>query len=437
MPIGQMVADRPVPQFVRGIVLFWAVCGALGVAQAQNQVSPPKKPVPTKIYPELLVLVDQVVEGQWKASLGLVNAPLDLKRIEPGQCIRFGVLASGDDRDQLLASTELSFEFSFAGHSQSFAAGLPEAVKQVKPEGGDFVAQALAAAGVKAPSLSVVSIAGSQAKWCVPLDTQDGTATIRATVVTPDGKSVELNPRSVDVATYATARKNPPFKDMNTFAQWLQTYHAAPDPAALLPGIRIVAAEEKARLVPDIMVFFVEALRASSVAGDDLLRALPTEATSVRTYATPLLSLAGYPTGPLLNGFTEDEKAAINSVHLPDPFNLKPDRELPNRMDMIWATFFATGKIEPVRAIVSMLAWRADYDKFQQMQKSGKKPTELTESIMRAVSYGAAGWSLNALSRSDGLVADYIDALKVSPDTPADVKVELDHLVTNPAFTQK
>ena len=66
-----------------------------------------------------------------------------------------------------------------------------------------------------------------------------------------------------------------------------------------------------------------------------------------------------------------------------------------------------------------MLAWRSDYDDFVQMQKSGHRPTEVTGSIMRGVVYTAAGWSLNALSLNDGLVADYIDALKSSPDTPA------------------
>jgi hypothetical protein len=189
--------------------------------------------------------------------------------------------------------------------------------------------------------------------------------------------------------------------------------------------------------MPNIMVFFVQALKISPAAANDLLRALPNEDRPVRIYSIPLLSEAGYATDPLLTGFKEDEKTVINSAHLPDPFDLKPDRTLPSRMDMLWAYFFATGRIEPVKAVASMLAWRGDYEKLVEIQKSGQKPTEATESIIRGVVYTAAGWSLNALSRNDGVVADYIDALRSSPDTAADVKEELAHVHTNPAFTKK
>jgi hypothetical protein len=419
------------------IFAFWILFSASVVAHAQDQVYPPRKPTPTQIYPELFVLANEVVEEQWTATLGLVNGPSDLKQVEPGQCIRFGVLATGDDRDRLLASVKLGFEFTFAGHTQSFAAEPPEAVKQGKPEGGDFVTEALGAAGIKNPFLSTTSIASSRAKWCVPLDIRDGTATIRATATTSDGKSFPLNDRSIAVKTFGTARNNTPFKDINSFGSWLQHYHAAPDPSELLTGLRIIASDEEARAMQNIMVFFVEALKSSPAAANDILRTLSTEGRSVQVYSIPLLSEAGYRTDPLLNGLTEDQKSVIRSVHLPDPFDLRPDHTLPSRMDMLWAVFFATGHIEPVRAVASMLAWRSDYDKLVEMQKSGREPVEPTEGIMRGVVYAGAGWSLNALSRNDGLVADYLDVLRSSPTTPVDVKEELVNLYTNPAFTKK
>jgi hypothetical protein len=422
------------------ISMIFAYCIFLSVlvlAWAQDQTYPPKKPVPTHIHPNLVVLADQVVQDQWRATLSLVNGPSDLKQVEPGQCVRFAVIALGDDRDELLGSAKFAFEFNLAGHNQNFAAEPAEAVKQGKPEGGDFVTQALGAAGITNPIPSMATIAASRAKWCAPVDIQDGTATIRATVATADGKSLALSLRSIDVKTFETARKNAAFTDVNTFGPWLQHYHAVPDPAELLPGLRIVASDEKARFMPNIMMFFVSALKASPAAANELLRALPSEGRSVRIYTIPLLSEAGYVTDSLLGEFTEDQKTVLRAVHLPDPFDLKPDRELPNRMDMLWAVFFATGRVEPVRTVASMLAWRSDYDKFVEMQKSGQKPSEATESIMRGVVYTGAGWSLNALSRKDGLVADYIDAFKSSPDTSATVKAELANLYTNPAFTKK
>ena len=281
------VMARSVRRGTHLLILSGILLGIVVVAGAQDQVYPTKKPVATKIFPDLFVLDNRVVEEQWRASLSLINAPSDLKQIELGQCVRFGVIASGDEKDRLLQSAKMRFEFSLTGASHTFAAELPETVKQVKPEGGDFVTEALAAGGVKNPMLSTASIAASKAKWCMPVDTESGTATIQATVETSDGKSFSLNPRKIEVTTFDSSRKNVPFKDMSTFGPWLQHYHSEPDPAELLPGLRIVASDDKARLMPNIMVFFVQALKISPAAANDLLRALPNEDRPVRTSSQP------------------------------------------------------------------------------------------------------------------------------------------------------
>ena len=61
-------------------------------------------------------------------------------------------------------------------------------------------------------------------------------------------------------------------------------------------------------------------------------------------------------------------------MKIPDPFEINPDQALPDKMDMLWAIFFATGQIRPVKKIASMLAWRHDYDMFVDMRKSGQRP---------------------------------------------------------------
>jgi hypothetical protein len=407
------------------------------LSQAQEPVTSPKKPAPSQVLPDILVLGNPVVEEQWPVMLNLVNAPSDLKQVEPGQCIRFGVFALGDDRVQLLYSAKFTFEFAVAGTKEAFAPESAQAVKQVKPEGGDFATEALGVAGIKNPLESMASLAASRAKWCAPVDVQDGKATLRGTVTLANGTGVPLDARTIDVKTFESARKQVPFTDMSAFGSWLQGYHAAPDPAQLLPGLRLVAADEKARSILNIMAFFVAALKGSPVAAEELIHKLPGEHPWTRLYAVPILRNAGYPTESLMDGFKDNEKAVLRSVEFPNAFDITPDRALPNKMDMLWATFFATGRLEPVKTIVLLLGWREDYDKFVKMRESRQKPIELTDSIMRGVVYMAAGWSLNALSRSDGLVADYIDVLKSSPDVSAQVKAELANLHTNPAFTKQ
>ena len=93
---------------------------------------------------------------------------------------------------------------------------------------------------------------------------------------------------------------------------------------------------------------------------------------------------------------------------LPDPYDLDPSHAPYQHFDLLWGTFGATGQFEPVKTIASVLAWHSDYDEFDKLHKSPNHPTSLTPSMVRGVTYMAAGWSLNSFQRQDPLVADYI-----------------------------
>jgi hypothetical protein len=101
---------------------------------------------------------------------------------------------------------------------------------------------------------------------------------------------------------------------------------------------------------------------------------------------------------------------------------------------MLWGVFGATGEYEPVKTIASALAWRSDYEAFAKMRNSPNHPPGLTPSIVPGVVYTAAGWSLRSLQTQDGLVADYIEYMLASQETPPAIKSELGALSTNPAF---
>ena len=101
---------------------------------------------------------------------------------------------------------------------------------------------------------------------------------------------------------------------------------------------------------------------------------------------------------------------------------------------MLWSIFAVTGDIKPVKAVAGFLQWRDDYVRLKKALDAGEKPSELDESVIRAVVYRGAGWSLKSLMLSDGLVADYVDFLKISPEIPASLKTELRTLSSNPAF---
>jgi len=343
------------------------------------------------------------------------------------------VVATGDGRDALLKRMQIGFEFTFSGKTQTFAAEPAQAIKQIKPHGGDFVTQALGSAGIKNPVLSMASVAASKAGWCAPLDAQDGSATLQGRATIPDGKNVTFESRTIRVKTFETARKQAPFKNGQEVGSWIMQYYAAPDPAQLWPALRMVAADEKTRGSSSTMIFFVSALKADKLAAEDLMKKLPGEDQWVRRYSATALKWAGYSTESLTSAFSPEDQSFLNSLQQPDPFDMTPGADIGARQDMLWSIFFATGSIKPVRVIASELAWSEDYKKFRKTAESGRKP-DLDAGTFRAVGYGAAGWSLGALSNQAPLVADYIDAIRAAPDTPPVVKNELGHLFDNPAF---
>lgn len=403
------------------------------MAAAGENLHSGTKSQPGHIEAQILILHEQVVQEQWPATLNLVNAPTDVTRIEPGQCVRFGVVATGDERDALLKRSQFAFELSFSGKTETFSAGPAQEIKQIKPEGGDFVTQALAAAGVKNPMLTMASLAASTARWCAPLDAGDGTVTVQGKATAPDGKTISFKSRTIDVQTYEAARKQPPFKDSHDVDEWLIHYYSDPDPAELWPALRLMAGDETARNSPNSVFFFVCALKSSKPAAEEMTKKLAAEETWVRRYTAAALKFAGYPVESLIQALPQDDQTFINSLHQPDPFDMTPGLDIGARQDMLWTIFFATGDIQPVRAIASELAWNDDYRKFKKTIDAGRKP-DWNDSTFRAVGYSAAGWSLGALSRQTPLVSDYIDAIRAAPDTPSRVKDELGHLFDNPAF---
>lgn len=397
----------------------------------QIQGSSSIKSTPGVILPKILVLQEEVVQDHWTHTLKLVNVSTSLKQVEPGQCVRFGVVATGDGRDQLLESASYQFQFSAFGKTQTFAMSSAYVVKQVKPEGGDFVMLALAAGGIKNPAISMASMAASEARWCVPIDARDGTSSVRATIKLADGKTISLAPRPLEIRTFLTARKQAAFTNFESLGLWLQQYHNAPDPAQILPALRLVAADEKGRAMLNVMAFFIAALKANREAAEEVKAKLPFESAGTIAYATPLLRSAEF------SQQGSKIETAGGARAIPDSYDLTPDRNLFTKLDMLWATYFATGDFKPVNALVSMLAWREDEDKLQKVRKSGQKPLELTDSIVKAVVFEAAGWSLGSIAKNDGLVADYLDALKISESTPQAVKAEIANLYTDPAFDRR
>lgn len=426
------------PKRVRNLVCgFFVLTIAQSGLMAQDATYPPQKPTPAIIQPHILLVSDSVARDQWPHTLKLVNAPQNMTLLNPGQCVRVGIYATGDNRDSYLEKTTLSFRIKFAGQSHAFPpASLPQ-IKQIKPEGGDFVSAALAAGGIKNPLLTTASLGIAPESWCVPIDAEDGTATVDVEVESPSGRK-KLPPSSIQVESFATGSKIA-FKDGNEFSSFLETYYRQPNPARLLPALQFLVSEQtqnsQNNLAEIVAAFLGAALKADPAAARDFQARITTQPPLTRALGLLILRAAGYDIAGVLNSLSADEQEKFKSLPPPeDPYEIPMTQEAFSHLDMLWGVFGATGQFEPVNKIAGTLAWRSDYDAFDEMRKSGGHPSQLTPSIVRAVTYMAAGWSLDSFQKNDPLVADYIENMIASPDISPTVKSELTGLSTNPAF---
>jgi hypothetical protein len=431
------------PQISKGLLrsftAFILVATAVSSLAAQNEVKVLKS---SQHQNEafLFLVQESVVKTQWPNTLNLVNPPQAVTLLNPGACIRVGIIANGDNRDTFLEKTKLSFHVNFAGQKQEYPLAALAQFKQIKPEGGDFVTQALAAGGIKNPMMTMASLGVSVDSWCVPVNATDGTATVEAEIETPSGHHVP-KPATIQIESFETGSKRT-FKDSKEHSEFSQTYYRQPNPARLIPALQFAIAEQTAHPESDLIEIFAAflsaALKADPVAAKDFLARISTQPPMNRAFGLLVARSAGYDISGVLNSMSAEAQEKINTLPpLADPYDLAPTEALFGHLDLMWATFSATGQFKPVQTIASTLSWRADYDEFDKARKTPNYHLTFTPSLARGLAYKAAGWSMGSFQFTDPLAADYIEFMLASANTPQAVKVELTGLSTNPAFKQE
>jgi len=394
-----------------------------------------KKLPPAAAMDHSFAILDAVVTEQWPATLPLVNAPTDMELLNPGQCIRGAALANGEGQEPYFDHASLSWTVRVAGKDVDLASSPANLIKQIKLEGADRVLAALQAGAIKGPipSMAEGTMAASGDKWCVPQGASDQKVEVRVTVTRGDEQTA-LKAQTIQIESLASAAKKT-FKDDKEFSDFLQNYHQSPEPGRLLPALQYATAGEPKSMIP--FYFFRAAFKQDAATAQGFGPELAASAKPAKMFGLILMDKAGVALvePPTLS---DDEKQTLaETPDFPDAYDSKPIEQLGAKQDFLWAAFSATGHLQPLSALVNELAWRSDYDAFDAMRKAGKKPGALTDSIMRGVTYAAAGWSLGSFQRSDPLAADYIDAISANPSTPSNIKEELAHLNTNPAFKQQ
>lgn len=410
------------------------------------------QPAPAELILEPWIIGAEVA-SQWKGLLPTVNPPNLRRRAFPGQHLTFALGATGKDGDRLLRDGTYEFNVEFGGITKTFKAMRPTQTRRIKAEGADFVRFVLKELKVdgaeQEEGLAQVSLALFEVDWVVPVDAKDGIARIRGMVTSPLGQVSPMREREVEVWSFDRVAREGAFKDQKESGDWMMTYYQHPEPSRLVHALT-ADKDNPAATQPNVIAFDVEVLKSSPAAAQDLMQRLKDSDRSARGLLLLLLSEAGYDLTACLKTLPEEEQARFPHARaaasaLPDPYDLTPNLadpyQITTRLDMLWSRFLATGDEKPVRAIAQALAWREDWQVFirrrEDFQKTGRQANALSPELLRALAYGAAGWSLGSFVRHHPLVADFVEAWKRDATVSAVVREELGSLLTNEAFKRQ
>ncbi len=415
-------------------LLSWSVAPVLGVLMLVGLASlaMPLKPLPpATLESDAFVVLSEVVTEQWPATLPLVNSPTDVMLLNPGQCIRVAAIASGYGHAHYFKGANISWFVSHSGKVDSFPMKPVSASKQVRPDLSGIAKDAAGTVGVEAPpqhTTTAATLAVAEGQWCVPQGAADQAIEIQVTVKEAEKVTV-LKPRKIQIESLETAA-NKTFQDDKELASFMRRYHVSPEPGRLLPACKFLMTSGSTSAIS--YTFLKAAFQHDGATVQGFGPLLATAPGDLKVRAASLLTEAEVELREPLALTAEEKKAIATVPRIPDGYDMKPTPELAARLDLLWTEFAATGKLQPVDAIISALEWRADFEAYDAMTKAGEKPTEMTESMARGLAYSAARRSLASFQQNDPLAADYIDAIRNDSSTEANIKAELTHLRTNP-----
>jgi hypothetical protein len=208
--------------------------------------------------------------------------------------------------------------------------------------------------------------------------------------------------------------------------RWLMGYHFKPMPQQVPAAIRSMAEHPPAGAKPRedaenglLLGFFEQVLADNPWLLPHLLTQLNKANGRERALLSTLLAFA-----------KRDDPAFPES--LPDALRISikehqlarwpvPDKQplQGTQLDVLWGRFFASGRYEPIRALVAVLAYHPHKDVLAEYKKLEKKPAKPPVELYKSAVFKAALWSLQSNIQQDKVVRDYCEGILLRKELPA------------------
>lgn len=207
--------------------------------------------------------------------------------------------------------------------------------------------------------------------------------------------------------------------------RWMMNYHNKPVPHQLLAMIRLFAEHPPDAAKPRedvengfLLGFFEQVLSDNAWLLPHVIARLDKADGRERALLSTLLAYAKRDDPSFPGSLPEALRDSIKThqfEHWPVPTN-EPRQGV--QLDVLWGRFFASGRYEPIRALVAVLAYLPYRDALDEYKKLKKKPAQPPVEVYKSIVFGAATWSLISNIQQDKVVRDYCEGILLRKELP-------------------
>jgi len=220
------------------------------------------------------------------------------------------------------------------------------------------------------------------------------------------------------------------YDNMEQMDQWMTYYYVKPKPQNIVNAIKYYCSlreKDKSRTLL-MLTFFTLLLNDNGYLKNYLAEEYKTHNDSyTKDFILNLLSRSNVKMDDFIGALPADEQAKYNeyrNLKLLDPFDSVIDA---SQLDMLWATFMATGSYSPVLRLVEDLElarYRGCIDEYKNTPNWQSQLKAVQESI-----YKSLVWSLTSNARQHCLVKDYLVYIQNNAILSDEVKDELKNIL--------
>ena len=207
--------------------------------------------------------------------------------------------------------------------------------------------------------------------------------------------------------------------------RWFMRYHLKPVPQQLFAAVKDMAENPPAGAKPrrdaengPWLGFFEQVISDNPWLLPHAITRLENAEGRERELLATLLAYTKRDDRAFLAQLPEAARRAIK-VRRDEPWPVPTKEPLQGaQLDVLWGRFFASGRYEPIRELVAMLAYHPHKDALDEYKKLEKKPAKPPVELYKSAVFRAAAWSLQSNIQQDKVVRDYCEGILLRKELP-------------------